>query len=183
MFAFYRVKITGAENVPKEGPLILTANHVHSFDALTVLFLITKRKVWLISKKELFKNKIIAWLFKKMGAFPVDRSNPRDIEAYKIAAGVLRDKGVLGIFFQGTRTQDPDLKGAKNGAALFALKERSPILPFAIVGTYRLFTPLKITIGEPIYLDEYYDQKIKTPLLEEAMKKITEKVMFLRDGA
>jgi 1-acyl-sn-glycerol-3-phosphate acyltransferase len=182
MFIFYRIKITGRENVPKEGPLIMTGNHTHSFDALPMLFLISKRKVRLISKKELFKNKIIGWFFRIMGAFPVDRSNPRDIEAYRTASVVLKEKGVLGIFFQGTRNQDPDMKEAKNGVALFALKERAPILPFALVGTYKLFTSLTITIGEPIYLDEYYGQKIKTELLNTVVKQITQKVAALRDG-
>ena len=182
MFIFYRIKITGRENVPKDGPLIMTGNHTHSFDALPMLFLITKRKVRLISKKELFKNKLIGWLFKTMGAFPVDRSNPRDIEAYKTASGVLKEKGVLGIFFQGTRSQDAEMKDAKNGVALFALKERAPILPFALVGTYKLFTSVTLTIGEPIYLDEYYGQKIKTELLSKVVKQIAEKVAALRDG-
>lgn len=68
----FRVKLVGKENVPKEGAYIMCANHQSNWDA-PILVSSTKRKMHVMAKEELFKNKFIYWLGDKCLVFPVKR--------------------------------------------------------------------------------------------------------------
>ena len=56
----FRVKLVGKENVPKEGAYIMCANHQSNWDA-PILVSSTKRRMHVMAKEELFKNKFIYW--------------------------------------------------------------------------------------------------------------------------
>ena len=68
----FRVKTIGQENVPKEGAYIMCANHQSNWDA-PILVSSTKRRMHVMAKEELFKNKFIYWLGEKCLVFPVKR--------------------------------------------------------------------------------------------------------------
>mgnify|MGYP000551935538 CR=1 FL=1 len=53
----FRVKLVGKENVPKEGAYIMCANHQSNWDA-PILVSSTKRKMHVMAKEELFKNRL-----------------------------------------------------------------------------------------------------------------------------
>ena len=68
----FRMKVEGAENVPKEGPVLLCSNHLAKRDPV-LLGLCQKRQVFYMAKEELFRNKFLGGLFRMLGAFPVKR--------------------------------------------------------------------------------------------------------------
>ncbi len=170
-FLLFRVSAQGAENIPKEGGAIICSNHLSFFDPIAI-GIKAKRQIHFVGKKELFKNKLVAWCFKEVGAFSIDRDNP-DMQSFKTAMKFLKEGEILGIFAQGTRMKEVDAKGAKSGVTFFALKANVPIIPVGICGNYKLFSKMTVKFGEPIYFDEYKDVKVKTELLNE----ITENVM------
>lgn len=150
--ALFRVKVTGASNIPSEGPVVICANHISWWDPVIVCFAV-KRKVHFMAKKELFKNPVLAYLLRKVHAFPVNRGK-QDLGAIKAGLSVLKNGEVLGIFPEGTRQRNGDRLGEmRAGAALFAIKTGAAVVPAAIRGTYKIGRPISLAFGESFTLD------------------------------
>jgi 1-acyl-sn-glycerol-3-phosphate acyltransferase len=172
----FRMRIKGKENIPKTGPFLLCGNHIHFLDGPAMLAF-SPRRLALMAKKELFRKKILAVIFRGAGVFPIDRKASADMEAYRFTIKSLEDgKGVL-IFSQGTRMKD--FENAKSGVAMFALKTGAPIIPVGISGTYKFFSRVNIKIGPPISMEPFAGRKIKTELLAEVMDVVVPAVSDL----
>jgi len=102
---WYHPRITGGENIPKEGAIVVVGNHIHIMDQCNVI-IATKRKIHYMAKKEYFdpqyKEGHHAWFFRSAGCIPVDRKI-HDDDAKEAALEVLREKHALGLFPEGTR--------------------------------------------------------------------------------
>lgn len=175
LFKFiYRIEIIGEENIQGDKNLIICSNHIHVFDPI-ILAIIYPRQIHFMAKKELFENKFLNFIFKNLGAFPVSRKES-DLSAIKNALRVLKKNNILGVFPEGTRVKEFDLKNAKAGTALLSVKSKSPVLPIYIESTYKLFSKIKIYIGEPMEFSEYYGKKLTnkdyTFISEEILKAI-----------
>jgi 1-acyl-sn-glycerol-3-phosphate acyltransferase len=99
------------------------------------------------------------------------------MKAYRTTLDILKNGGGIVIFSQGTRMKDFD--NAKGGVAVFALKSGAPIVPAGISGSYKLFSKVTVRYGEPILMDEYAGQKVKTELVENVMATVIERVSVL----
>lgn len=167
-------KVSGKENIPKEGAFILALNHRSNLDVI-VGVLSCPRPLHYMAKKELFKNKFSAWFFRKVNAFPIDRAG-NDLKAIKTALSVLKDGKVLGIFPEGTRVKEGEESSAKAGVSMLALRAKVPIVPGAIVGEYKLFKKVHIIFGEPISLEQYYDTKPDSAKLLQISSEILDEI-------
>ena len=98
----YQIKITGKDNIPVSGPVVVCGNHNHVHDQFPVI-LSTKRMIHYMAKKEYFDGKM-AWFFRMAGCIPVDRSI-KDDSAKKEAISILEENEVFGIFPEGTRNE------------------------------------------------------------------------------
>ncbi|MCL2405699.1 MAG: 1-acyl-sn-glycerol-3-phosphate acyltransferase [Defluviitaleaceae bacterium] len=172
---FYRFDVTGRENVPHTGAVILCSNHIHLLDCL-LLAMFVKRQVFYMAKMELFKSPVFGWILRRLGAFPIDRGTT-DLKAYRHTMGLLKNGNALGIFSQGTRTQEFD--NVKGGVGVFALKSGAPIVPVGIKGTYRIFSKMRLSFGTPISMEQYANLKVKSELIEEVMDDVISKVSEL----
>jgi 1-acyl-sn-glycerol-3-phosphate acyltransferase len=160
MRVYFRLRITGAERIPREGPVIITPNHKSFWDSFFIAAA-TRRPVRYMGKSELFE-KGAGRLLVALGAFPVRRGEADD-EALETARAVLRQGGVLALFPEGTRVRDPDELGEpRSGAGRLALEIGVPLLPAAISGTENLFfgpvpKPRRVAVsfGEPIEVEAH----------------------------
>lgn len=169
---FFDLTITGEENFPVDEGFVICPNHNSQHDPL-VLGAGLNRIVYAMAKKELFKYKISNWFFSNINTIPVDRDN-MDISVIKKSLRLLkREKEGLIIFAEGTRNFGDKALEVKPGVAMLATKAKVPIVPVSIDSTYRLFSPINVTVHEPIYLDEYYDQRNST----ETYQQITQEIM------
>jgi 1-acyl-sn-glycerol-3-phosphate acyltransferase len=84
-----------------------------------------------MGKAELFKNPIISWFFKKIGAFPVERGKG-DTTAIQTAVEAVKNGEALMIFPEGTRSKTGELLRFKSGAGVIASQTEADILPVAI---------------------------------------------------
>jgi 1-acyl-sn-glycerol-3-phosphate acyltransferase len=140
--ALTRVSLEGAlDELPREGPLIIAANHASNLDAPVIgSWLIPRlgRRIHWLGKKELFDWPIVGWLAANGGVHPVDRG-AADIEAFRLAQRILDEGHVLFVFPEGTRSPDGALGEARDGVALLALRTGAPIVPLGISGSDRVW--------------------------------------------
>jgi len=128
------MKRIGREHIPKQGPVILAANHRSFFDPF-VIGTMTRRPVYYVAKKELFTyNRLLSWLLNALGAFPVDRG-ASDQETIETARQILARGDILLMFPEGTRTRPGALGTPKRGVGRMALESGAPVVPIAIIGT------------------------------------------------
>ena len=153
---FVRVKVIGADHLPKEGGVIVAANHESMLDMFMIGYRLPRFIKWM-AKDELFRNKLLAKFFTACGAYPVTRGT-KDISAARTTFEMLKKGEAVGIFPQGTRTQGKGraLK-AKHGVAKFAVEANVPILPVAIWGHIRLFGRVYVRFGDLIDLPQPED--------------------------
>ena len=135
--AWFRVRISGVEHIPAKGPAIVAPNHKNFLDAFFI-GIATRRHVRYMAKVELFKGPL-AWLFPRLGGFPVRRGEA-DAEALQTARAILLAGGVVVMFPEGTRVEQQDALGSPHhGAGRLALETGAPIIPAAITGTSHLW--------------------------------------------
>lgn len=147
------VRVTGKENLPKEGGFMMCVNHISFLDpVITVLYV--KRHIRFMGKKELFSNKIVAGVLNAVGAFPVDRGRA-DLAAIREAIKTLTTGQCLGIFPQGTRSADNEHTQMHGGAALIVQRAGTPVVPMYIDGPYKYFRKTDVVIGKPIDLSAF----------------------------
>ena len=170
-------KVIGAENVPKEGAMIMAANHMSNWDP-PILGTYLPRTVGYMAKEELFKPAIAGAIIKSLNAFPVKRG-ASDRGAIKMALNILKKGLCLGIFPEGTRSRDGKLHKAQAGVSLIAAMSKAPVVPTALIGTNKIwskeekFPQLTIVFGEPIYYEgKSNDKAALEEFSQEIMKKI-----------
>jgi len=155
---YFRMHISGAENIPAEGPAIIAPNHKSFYDSF-FLALATPRHLRFMGKTELFEG-ARARLLVRLGAFPVRRGES-DEDALETAREVLRQGGLLALFPEGTRVRDPEALGTpRRGAGRLALETGAPIVPAAITGTDGLWLGpvpkpkrVQVAFAEPVPVD------------------------------
>ncbi|KUO73655.1 MAG: hypothetical protein APF77_22820 [Clostridia bacterium BRH_c25] len=154
---FYNYRVTGKENVPKGGAYIACANHMSAIDPIFVGISLPHR-MYFMAKVELFRNKLIGALMHGLGVFPIKRGEA-DIRSIKTSLKLLGSGKVLGLFPEGTRMKTSEA-AAEPGIAMLAVKSKVPVLPVAIISSYKFFRRTRVIIGKPIELTEYYDKKL-----------------------
>jgi 1-acyl-sn-glycerol-3-phosphate acyltransferase len=121
-----RVSITGLDNIPATGPVILAANHYDNLDAYLLLHLVP-RHVHFAARPDAFGTGILCAMWRRLGAFPAD--------AWGIRYGLklLAEDSVVGVFPQGTISRDLVTQCGATG--VLALHSGAPVVPIAIRGT------------------------------------------------
>jgi len=161
LWLLYRVEVQGAERVPRDGPVVIAANH-HSFIDPLVIGVVLPRPIAFIARGDLFRVPGLGWLLRKLYAIPVERGSG-DLAAVKAAIRALRAGMAFGIFPEGRRSRSGHLEPFKTGAAAIAMRTGARIVPVAIVGTREIWPPgrrprlggkIRVLIGDPIDLGD-----------------------------
>jgi 1-acyl-sn-glycerol-3-phosphate acyltransferase len=177
---FYRLKINGIENIPKEGAAIICPNHFSYADPLFVGISLS-RNIKFMAKYELFKKPFLSFLLPLWGVYPVKRGEA-DFNAIRTTLKHLKDGQLIGVFPEGTRIRGNELGKANPGVAMFAVKSSCPIIPTAITGSYKPFSKLCITYGRPMDLSQYRKEKMTNDDYLELSQTIMEKIKELKRG-
>ena len=153
----YRVKVSGLENMPEDGKILVCANHTSAADAI-VICAAMKRQVCFMAKTELFKIPVLSWFLRALGTYPIDRSGG-DVGAVKHTVVLLKEGKAVGMFPQGTRHPgvDPRTTKVKNGVALIITHAESDVLPIYIDrknNTCKIFRKTHLIVGKPIKYEE-----------------------------
>lgn len=188
--------ISGTENIPQQGPVILAANHQAYSDTVFLPGQV-RRSVHFMGKSDIFAgrsplNKIIAAVMRGLHVMPVDRSGgSASRSAIEAGLSVLAQDRILGIFPEGTRSPDGRLYRGKTGVARFARATGAPIVPVAMNGAFeaqgtRRYLPhrrprIHAVIGAPLDVQEIVDRmegaeeaKILRAVTDAVMDRIQE---------
>lgn len=176
-YPLYRIKVSGKENFPKEGGVLVCTNHIDALDP-PVVGITCPRPVHFMAKEELFEMPILKQLIPTLNAFPVKRGMS-DRKAMRTALGILKEGKVVGLFPEGTRSKDGQLQEGLAGAGFFALRGNAKVVPCAIIGPYKPLSPLKVAYGKPIDMAPYRERKASA---EEVTAVIMSEIQKLIDA-
>jgi 1-acyl-sn-glycerol-3-phosphate acyltransferase len=189
----FRPRITGRDNVPLTGPVILASNHLSFIDSIAIPT-VAPRKVSYLAKAEYFTGTgVSGWLsrslFSALAALPVERETHRAAQAaLDTALAVLQDGGAFGIYPEGTRSRDGRLARGKTGVAWLALTADCPFVPVAVSGTekvqpvgarYPRPARISITFGKPLTFPEHHGKAGNGRARREVTDRIMEAIAAL----
>lgn len=142
----FRVQIIGRSNVPADGGALICCNHISNWDPPMVGSPLG-RKLRFMAKEELFRIPVVGTILPKLGAFPIKRGAVGK-QVIVDTLRMIRGGEMVCIFPEGTR------KGGapQRGAGFLAMKANAAVVPSAVIGTYRIFKPMKVVYGEPLDL-------------------------------
>lgn len=148
------VTVEGMDRLPDSG-VLLCPNHTSNWDPILVaLKLPINYRLHIMAKEELFKNPLLGWLLRKVGAFPVSRGN-NDINTIRTAIQSIKDGDNLLVFPEGTTIHDgigytDGLPAhAKAGVAMIGVRTGAKLVPVFVDGEKKLFHRTRIIFGEP----------------------------------
>ena len=172
----YRVKYKNLEIVNKFNKCILCPNHSNIFDPVWIYAKVDKMSM--MAKSELFENKFIGGALRFFGAFPIRRGK-KDAKSLLHAIHILQDneKARLLIFPEGGILKIEDRRHKiTDGPSYIASKTEVPIIPVYITENPKLFSKIKITFGNPLYItkEERKNKEKLTERSQELLKAIYE---------
>ena len=151
-----RLRVYGAERVPREGGVVLAFNHFHWVDP-PAFGTASPRPIYFMAKIEAHRIPGLGQLIRAFGTFSVRRGES-DREAVRLMRQIVRDGHALGLFVEGTRQRGGVPGNAQPGAAMVAIQEGVPVVCAAIHGTetWKLgnFRKCSIAWGEPMTFND-----------------------------
>ena len=138
-----KISVRGKENVDKNESCLIIANHKSDLDSLILIWLFEKPLIF-IGKEELKKTPLISTWFKEIGCLFIERENIRQ-SAKVILEGseILKAGKSIVIFPEGKRIMEDRLGEFKDGSFKLAIKSDRPVLPVAIIDSYKAFEEYK----------------------------------------
>ncbi len=146
--------VEGLDRLPRNG-VLLCPNHSSNWDPILIaLRLPVNYRLHIMAKVDLFKNPILAWILRRLGAFPVSRGSS-DIQSVKTAMQAIRSGDNLLIFPEGTTIHngigyvDGLPAHAKGGVAVIGVRTGATLVPVFVDGPKKPFHRTRIIFGEP----------------------------------
>jgi 1-acyl-sn-glycerol-3-phosphate acyltransferase len=165
----YRIRTTGHENIPAEGPVVLVCNHISYIDAL-ILGGTIKRPVRFVMYYKIFELPFLKFLFRTAKAIPIASAKEDEAlleDAFAKIDAELEAGNVVGIFPEGALTRDGEIQPFKGGIERIIDRRPVPVVPVAISGIWgswfsrqpgfglrrvpgRLLSRIDVRIGEAV---------------------------------
>jgi 1-acyl-sn-glycerol-3-phosphate acyltransferase len=150
-----RARVYGRERVPREGGLVIAANHLHWVD-VPLLGGVSPRNLAYVAKVEALRIPGLGGFIRLFGTIAVRRGES-DREAVRLMRQAVRDGRALGLFVEGTRQRSGRPGKVQPGAAMVAIQEEVPVVVASIHGTQHWrpgnFAPCSVAFGEPMRFD------------------------------
>ena len=169
----YRIRVSGQEHIPAEGPAVLVANHVSFVDWLLV-FSVSARPVRFVMEHSYMRPKAFALLFRDAKVIPIasQEKSPQILAgAYDRIATELENGQLVCLFPEGAITRDGQLQPFRHGIERIVERTPVPVVPMALVGMWgsffsrrwgramsrpfrRVWSRVSVVVGEPVPPEE-----------------------------
>lgn len=175
----YRIKVSGADRIPKTGGVLLLPNHVTYADAFFISAA-SDRPLRFVMDDTFMASKVIRFSVKLFGAVPIRRDQP--LEAIRKTIEALESGHVVVLFPEGQLTRTGGLCELQRGFELIARKANCPILPLWVDGSWgsvfsfergRYFRkiPHSVPYGLSIAVGEEITGKLDREIVRDALLK------------
>lgn len=137
----YRLRVTGAENIPENGPVVLIANHVSFVDAL-IIMAACRRPVRFVMDHKVFRWPLMSFVFRTSGAIPIASAKVDAAlteRAFDEISRALAAGEVVGIFPEGQVTASGDLNPFRPGIRRIVERNPAPVVPMGLGGLWGSF--------------------------------------------
>jgi 1-acyl-sn-glycerol-3-phosphate acyltransferase len=154
---FFRVRVFGREQMPRQAGALVCSNHQSFLDPL-LIGLALDRRCNFLARESLFRNPIFKAIIDFLDAIPIDRDRS-GFAGLRETLQRLKSQELVLIFPEGTRTPDGELQAIKPGFCSVARRSGQPILPIAFDGAFQAWprssplpqpSAIHIVIGQPI---------------------------------
>jgi 1-acyl-sn-glycerol-3-phosphate acyltransferase len=162
-----RIRVTGQEHLPPKDGFILYPNHQGLFDVLSIID-ICDRPISVVAKKELKDIPFLKQIFACTNSLAMDREDVRQSMGVIMEVGKrVKEGDNFLIFPEGTRSRNKNqLLEFKGGSFKCAVKSKCPIVPVALLDTYKVMdtnsikpVTVQVHILPPLYYEEYQNMK------------------------
>ena len=130
---FFSVEVSGRENFPNKGPLIVVGNHTAIMESV-LLMVFTPWPIEMLGAADIPHEKFNQLISKLFGYIPVNRGHV-DRFALKATLSVLNQKGIIGIFPEGG-IWEPGVMRTQTGVAWISYHSNTPVLPICFIGSF-----------------------------------------------
>ena len=183
----WKVRVTGAEQVPATGPGVVATNHVGYLDFIFAGYGVREqggRRLRFVAKREIFDHRVSGPLMRAMRHIPVERGGDTARMMADVRAAL--DEGdLVGMFPEGTISRSFVPLRGRPGAARMAMEAGVPLVPGAVWGTQRILTKggsfhatrgavITVSFGPPIDYDPDEDPAEVTSRLMAAIGELVE---------
>lgn len=141
---FYRVRVIGDENIPREGSALLVPNHVSFADGLFVMTT-TDRPIRFLVYADYFERPFLGWILRSMRAIPISpKGGPRMIlQAFREAGKALDAGEIVCVFPEGQVTRTGLMTPFQRGLKRIVRGRTTPIIPVQLDRANRsIFAPI-----------------------------------------
>jgi 1-acyl-sn-glycerol-3-phosphate acyltransferase len=163
----YRLRKTGIERIPEEGPGVVVCNHVSYVDALVVSAACRRPIRWVMDHR-IFKTPVLSFVFRTAKAIPIAPAHEDAAmleRAYEAIARELADGQLVGLFPEGKLTADGGMNEFRGGVTKILERTPVPVIPMALSGLWRslftrnrarlrhltkVFPKIRLSVGEPL---------------------------------
>jgi 1-acyl-sn-glycerol-3-phosphate acyltransferase len=153
---FARLRVYGADRLPRTGGVVLAFNHFHWVDP-PAFGAACPRTIYYMAKIEAHRVPGLGQLIRAFGTFSVRRGES-DRDAVRLMRQLVLEGRALGVFVEGTRQRSGVPGQAQPGAAMVAIQEGVPVVCAAIHGSQSWtpwnFAPVSVAWGEPMRFDD-----------------------------
>ena len=165
----YRIRPTGLENIPSEGPAIVVSNHVSFMDPI-VLGGSVSRPMRFVMYYKIFQMPMLSFIFRQAKAIPIAGKNEDEeimAAAFSAVDAELEAGNIVCIFPEGALTRDGNVQRFRPGIERILQSRPVPVIPVALCGLWgswfsrrqdgglrkipgRLFARVPVVIGKPV---------------------------------
>lgn len=186
----FSVRVKGKEHVPKEGPFVITPNHVSYLDVFYVLCAMPFsliQKTYFVGFGEIFKHPLFKWAMRFHRLIPIDTSLNL-AETLRVCQHILKKGYILMYFPEGQRSIDGKVKEFRKGIGILAKESKAKILPVYLDGAYKAWprtrliplpTNVTVKVGPLVDTEQFKVSTDADPYVELAnhLKKEVEKLV------
>ena len=127
----YRLRVSGIENIPKDGPVLLLGNHISYIDFALIQWA-TPRTIRFVVHDDYYSKPILNLILRGVGAVSIKPESSRN--AMQNIVNLLNDDCIVGLFPEGHVSTSGELSNLKRGfeKVLSQSKEGVIVVPFAV---------------------------------------------------
>ncbi len=173
------LKIVGSESVQDGVAYIVATSHISRLDTPFLMLSTHRQDIIAMVAREYEKAPFFGWFLNKLGVIWISRDG-YDLNAFRDASVHLKNKWIVGIAPEGTRSKTQQLLQGKPGAALLAIRNQVQVIPAAVLGSTKVFqnilrlkkAQVEVRFGTPFLLPQVHDEKTTKDRLQQATDEI-----------